>query len=392
MQAARITQKLVHAITWRFRALGRRLSQKTPQLLPVLRELRAVTGRDTLGLVRDLLDASRSYGVSAHDFANLMLWEVPKERWRDFIVGEDLERFLQKTLDPEDRFLSRDKAGFAQVDREKGLPWLPTLAVIHRLEGMPIDGAAVISTETELWATLATLGREKGEERDLVVKPSYGERGRGFFCVSPNGEIRDGAGDPVDRDDFAHVVLHYTHPRGNYGYLLQPAIAPHPDIVKLTGIDALTSARVVTALKDGRPHVIESFLKVPGPGRLTDNFLSGSKGTTIASFDPETGELSDLVGLLRPGFRHALERTSNHPATGRRVAGQTLPFWREAVEVAYRAAGAHPRTAAIGWDVAIAASGCVILDGNPNWGPGWQPCDPEGVRPRLARLYSQDFR
>ena len=63
------------------------------------------------------------YGVGAHDFANLMLWEVPKDRWREYIVGDDLERFLKTTLDRDDRVLSRDKAAFAEHDRKHGLPW-----------------------------------------------------------------------------------------------------------------------------------------------------------------------------------------------------------------------------------------------------------------------------
>jgi hypothetical protein len=389
-QRRTLPQRVGHAIRWRADAIHRRLLARTPQLPSVLLELRAVTGRPLLDLARDLRVASRAHGVSAHDFANLMLWEVPKDRWRDYVLGEDLERFLQNTLAADDRVLSRDKAAFAEVDRKKGLPWLPTLAVIHRREGIAIDGATAITTEAELWQALEALGRDDDGQRDLVCKPSCGERGKGFFRIS-NGTIRDGSGDEVERDHFAHAVLTHRHPRGNFGYLVQPALRPHPHVVRLTGIDALATVRIVTALKDGEPHVIESFLKIPGPGRLTDNFLSGSKGTTITRFDPATGRLTDVVGLLRPGFRHVLERSPVHPATGRRIAGETLPSWRELLDIAFRASRAHPLSVAIGWDIAIADSGCVILDGNPNWGPGWEPCAAEGVRPRLARLFPADF-
>jgi hypothetical protein len=386
-----LPQRIVHALHWRTSALLQRLRKRSPQLLPVLIELRAVTGRGLVDLGRDVRDASRMHGVSAHDFANLILWEIPKERWREYIVGDDLERFLKKTLDPEDRVLSRDKAAFAEHDRKKGLPWLATLAVINRREGVAIDGATAITSEEQLWRTLAQLGRHAGGERALVVKPSCGERGKGFFRVTPRGTIHDGGGIEVDRESFASTVLNYTHRLGNYGYLVQPALRPHPDIVRLTGVDSLASARVVVALKNGVPHIVESFLKIPGSGRLTDNFLSGSKGTTLTRFDPETGRLTDVVGLLRPGFRHALERSPHHPVTGRRIAGEMLPSWREVVEISLRASHAHPRSVALGWDIAITDSSCVILDGNPNWGPGWQPCAPEGVRALLARLYPDDF-
>ncbi len=383
-----LTARISHGLGWRLEAMRQRIGEKTPFFLPVLRELRATTGRSKVELARELVVAWREFGVAPRDFAALMLQEVPRERWHDFIVGDDLTRFMNKTLDREDRLLSRDKAAFGEFDRKRGLPWLPTLAVVGRREGPAIEGAAVVEREAQLWPLL----RELGKDRDLALKPSCGQRGSGFFRVSADGEIQSGDGHAITPEALAKATLSYTHRLGDFGYLVQPALAPHPDIVELTGSNALTTVRVVTGLKDGMPHVIESFLKIPGPGRLTDNFRDGETGTLIAGFDPTTGCLTESVGLLRPGHRHVLELTAVAPATGRRTAGAELPRWKEAVDIAFRAALAHPRTATMGWDVALAASGWFILDGNPNWGPGWQPCSETGSRPILAALYPDDFR
>lgn len=383
----KITDRIALALSWRLEALRGLIEARTPFFLPVLRELRAATGRDTVELARSLVDAWRCFGVKPRDYAALMLQEVPRERWRDYIVDADLTRFMNKTLDREDRLLSRDKAAFAEADRKRGLPWLPTLAVVGRREGPAIEGAAMVEREEQLWPLL----RELGKGRDLALKPSCGQRGSGFFRVSSRGEIRDGDGRVIAPEQLARATFRYTHPLGDFGYLVQEALTPHPEIVELTGSDALTTVRVVTGLKDGRLHVIESFLKIPGPGRLTDNFRDGETGTLIAGFDPTTGRLTESVGLIRPGHRHVLERTAVAPVSGRRTAGAELPRWKEAVDIAFRAALAHPRTATMGWDVALAASGWFILDGNPNWGPGWQPCSETGSRPVLAALYPDDF-
>jgi hypothetical protein len=383
-----LAARISHGLGWRLEAMRQRIGERAPFFLPVLRELRATTGRGKVELARELVVAWREFGVAPRDFAALMLQEVPRERWHDFIIGDDLTRFMNRTLDREDRLLSRDKAAFGEFDRKHGLPWLPTLAVVGRREGPAIEGAAVVEREAQLWPLLCELGKE----RDLALKPSCGQRGSGFFRVTSRGEIRNGDGRVVTPEALANATLGYTHRLGDFGYLVQPALAPHPDIVALTGSDALTTVRVVTGLKDGVPHVIESFLKIPGPGRLTDNFRDGETGTLIAGFDPKTGSLTESVGLLRSGHRHVLERTSVAPATGRRTAGAELPRWKEAVDIAFRAALAHPRTATIGWDVALAASGWFILDGNPNWGPGWQPCSEAGSRPVLAALYPDAFR
>ena len=379
--------RIAHGLSWRVEALRKHLDERMPYFFPLLRELRATTGRGTLDLSFDLLSAWKGYGVDPRNFGALMLADIPKDRWHDFIVGADLDRFLAATLDPEDRLLSRDKAGFAEHDRRFELPWLPTLAVINRREGCTITDAVVVEREDQLGGVLADLGRD----RDLVLKPSCGQRGNGFYLRSKTGELRNANGSSIELAALARIVLNYTHRLGAFGYVVQPALAPHPAIVELTGSRALTTVRVVTALKDGVPHVIESFLKIPGPGRLTDNFRDGETGTLIAGFDSMSGRLTDLVGLLRPGNRYVLERTSVHPVSGKRVSGAELPRWKEAVDLAYRAALAHSRTTTMGWDIALAANGWFILDGNPNWGPGWQPGSVDGVRPLLAQLFPADF-
>jgi hypothetical protein len=126
---------------------------------------------------------------------------------------------------------------------------------------------------------------------------------------------------------------------------------------------------------------------------LVDNFRYGSLGTMLAGVDPTSGRLTPLVGLLRPGNRYVLERCDVHPATGRRIAGSAIPRWDEAVEISRRAALAHPRTATLGWDLALTPAGWIVLDFNPIWGPtGGEACTREGIRPILARMYPDAWR
>ena len=141
-----------------------------PYFLPVLRELRATTGRGVIDLSIDLLTAWRSFEVDPRNFGALMLQDVPKERWHDFIVGPDLKRLLDATLDPEDRLLSRDKAAFADRDRKQGLPWLPTLAVINRREGAAIDGAVAVDREEQLAPVLGETRSRPGPRAQALLR------------------------------------------------------------------------------------------------------------------------------------------------------------------------------------------------------------------------------
>jgi len=316
-----------------------------------------------------------------------MLWDVPRDRWPEYVRNAELTAFLNATLDPEDRALSRDKIAFAEHDRKLGIPWPKTLAVINRRQGIAVPGAAVIATKEDLWPVIARMA----SDRDIVLKPAYGERGRGFFLVTREGAVRDARGQRVSDNDLADAIFRYRHRLGDYGYLAQPALVSHPEIVRLTGIDALVTARIVTTVKNETPVIVESFVKIPGPGSLTDNFLQGVTGTVMAGFDCETGRMTELVGLLRSRNRYAISHEAVHPATGQSIKGEELPLWRDAVDLACRAAMTHPRTAALGWDVALAESGCVILDGNPNWASGRQLYSRSGIRPRLIELFPEHF-
>lgn len=381
--------RIAHGVRWRLEAWRERAAAKRSLFVPILREIHVTTGRGRLSVAIDLARAWRKYGIDPGNFAAMLLWDVPRERWQDFVVGPELNEFLNATLDPDDRRLSRDKVAIAVRDAGLGLPWLPTLAVANRREGVTLDGVVSIDRPESLWPTL----REIANGRDLALKPACGRQGAGFFLISAAGNARDAAGHEISPNDVAQSVFSYTHHLGAYGYLAQEALKPAREMVDLTGVDAVASVRVVTGLHAAGVDFIEAFLKIPAPGRLVDNFRYGVHGTMLASVDPASGRLTKLVGLLRPGHRYVLERTSRHPATGRQIEGCTVPRWSEAIEISRRAALAHPRTATLGWDLALTPAGWRVLDFNPIWGPtGGEAGTREGIRPLLSRLYPDTWR
>jgi hypothetical protein len=381
--------RISHAVRWRLEALLKRWNESVSRPLRILREIHATTGRSRFGVATDLARAWRNHRIDSGNFVAMLLWDIPRDRWRDFVVGRELNPFLNATLDSEDRRLSRDKAAIAARDMAIGLPWPPTLAVVNRKAGTPIEGAVTIDRKELLWPAL----RELASERDLVLKPACGRQGAGVFVVSAPGRARDGSGRDISPEELAEAVFTYKHHLGEYGYLAQEALAPAREMIELTGVDALASVRVVTAIHPGGVEFVEAFLKVPAPGRFVDNFRYGSFGTMIASIDPSSGKLTALIGLLRPSHRYVLERTAKHPTTGRQIEGRSVPRWSEAIELSCRAARAHHRTATLGWDLALTPAGWVFFDFNPIWGPtGGEACTREGIRPLLARIYPDSWR
>jgi hypothetical protein len=343
-----------------------------------------VTGRRYDEIIRDLLDARVRLGFSPQEYTAFLLWDVPRANHRDFLRSKELDPFLIRLLCPEDRAISHDKVACADRDRELGIPWLPSLAVIHRCEGPRPKEAWVVERAVDVWPALEQLTAAG----TVAVKPASGMQGRGFYAVSSNREVVDAEGCRVDPDELVRRMFAYRDKHGDFGYLVQPMLEPHTAMVELTGVRSLATLRIVTVKHETGNLTLQALLKIPAPGRLTDNFRRGVSGTFIASLDTESGRLSELVGLVSSGHRYVLERVAAHPITGRKIAGREVPGWRDAIKIAHRAAAARPRSPIFGWDVAMGPSGWVILDANAVWGPtGDQACRRGGLRPTLARLY-----
>jgi hypothetical protein len=383
---ARPSPTLPRRVARALRSRYARFQQDAPFFLPVLGELVATTGRPTRRLARDLLSAWMTLRIPPREFARHLLFDVPGERWRDFVSYPELIPFFDTTVHSNERRLSLDKTAFAELHRGRGVPWPRTLAVINRPGGPTVLHARVINNAENFWPRI----RELLCTGAIVLKPCCGQSGIGFYRISADGIIRNESGEVIDPDTMTRQVFSYTHRYGDYGYLAQPALDPHPDVIGLTGLSTLSALRVVTAYQHGRVHTVHAWLKIPAPGRLTDNFHGGVWGTLAAGVDLVDGRLSRLVGLFHPGHRLVIERRAEHPVTGRTIGGRELPHWREAIALAHRAHALHSKTATLAWDVVLAREGCVIIDGNTRWGVGaGQASLAEGLRPTLARLFPE---
>ena len=374
--------RVARAVRWRYE----QLQQDAPYFVPVLRELAATTGRSFPSLARDLLSAWTITRIPPREFARHLLFDVPRERWGDFVSYSELIPFFNATVHANERRLSLDKIAFAALHQANGVPWPRTLAVINRPAGPTVLHARVLNSREDFWPKVRDLTRTGA----IVLKPCCGQSGIGFYRVSADGVIQNESGEILDPTAMTGQVFAYTHRYADHGYLAQPALTPHPDIVRLTGLPTLAALRVVTAYQRGRVSTVHAWLKIPATGRLTDNFHGGVWGTLATGVDLIDGRLSELVGLFRTGSKLVIERRAAHPSSGHTIAGRELPLWREAIALAHRAHALHPRTATLAWDVVLSSDGCVIIDGNTRWGVGaGQASLREGLRPTLARLFPE---
>jgi hypothetical protein len=366
----------------------KRLVAGVADLSRLVGETATVSERSRGRIARDMAAASMRASITPQMFAGQMMWAVPPERHGDFIRGRELDPFFAATLDPIDRKLMQDKAAYADHLHRVGLPCVPTLAVVHRSAGdMPADVLHV-----ERIADLRNRLVAVAAGRDLLLKPAIGKQGHGIYRVASSGDVVGVDGEAVDFERFAANVFDYRHPAGDCGYVVQPFLTSHPDLVRLSGCDALATLRVITARCGDTARVLAAFLKFPARGKLTNNFVGGVTGSVLMDVDPSSGRFGPVVGLLRPGFRFAIEQCAVYPSSGRRIENERLPAWEEARELAERGAALHPDTATLGWDLAYATTGWTVLEANTMWGPGGpQAASQRGLRPVLREAFPRHW-
>ena len=116
--------------------------------------------------------------------------------------------------------------------------------------------------------------------------------------------------------------------------------------------------------------------------RMVDNF--GLHG-------PEDMETGEFLFPAHSGDTTAGKHFTKHPYSKVPLIGYKIPYVKEAVEMAKKAALVVPQTRYVGWDIAFTAKGPVIVEGN-NYNahdfwqlPGQTPGG-IGIMPKLKEL------
>ena len=205
-----------------------------------------------------------------------------------------------------------------------------------------------------------------------------------LFSISPDGTISQSDGASVAADTATDVLQAHGGPffvkpidsYGGYGafrlnadkinaasiaamrnVVIQPVLRNHP-IINALNASALNTVRIATLIEDGRCNIIAAFLRVARGNSVVDHSGHGGIGVGV---DLTSGTLSQ-AGITRAGYGHSL--CAVHPDTGVRFSSVTLPWWRETLELAERAAlGLQPHVT-LGLDIAITPNGPVFVEAN----------------------------
>lgn len=315
-------------------------------------------------------------------------WRIRMRMWRQGFLSEawvlyslaendparylgDIERFVgTRLINGFHGVLLDDKLQFARLFEDEQLSRFvpPLYGVLRGGRVVPMTGRARGRSLAELLVRV----------RELVLKPSGGGGGLGFFHL----EIGDDSGvrcngKAVGNGELARIA------DTNDGCMVTGYVRQHPALRALYPRTTNT-LRVVTMQDETMdPFIAAAVLRVgTSASEPTDNWRGGGLS---ASIDPEVGTLGKAADF--PEHADRLTWHARHPETGTQIEGMTVPHWqmieREIREVARRL----PFVPYVGWDLVVTEEGFSILEGNNYSGVGMLQIH----QPLLADPRVEDF-
>ena len=249
----------------------------------------------------------------------------------DYLPAKLMQRFRRDRNPRSHVRLLNDKLETIRVLAGTGIRCVDTLFSISAGGTvLRADGAAVGA------GTAAEALRGRGGT--LFVKPIDSRAGYGAFSIGA-AEI-----DAALIGSMRNVVI-------------QPVLRNHP-IIDALNASALNTVRVSSLVDDGRCTLIAACLKVARGNAVVDNW---GQGAIAVGVDLTSGALNQW-GITKAKYGRRV--CAVHPDTGVRFGSVMLPWWRETLELAERAAlGLQPHVT-LGLDIAITPHGPVFVEAN----------------------------
>ncbi len=174
--------------------------------------------------------------------------------------------------------------------------------------------------------------------------------------------------------DYPTLIDYMVH--HNYD-LVEEFVVQHKDLMELSP-SGLNTVRIITQLADDKVEYLGARLRI-SVNSPVDNLAAGNLAAPI---DMRTGTVNG------PGIYSDITKSqkSVHPVTGKPIEGFVIPFWREVVDLAEKAALHTPQNKSVGWDIAVTSEGPELIEGNHNWCKLlWQLPVRQGLKHELER-------
>jgi len=273
----------------------------------------------------------------------------------DWYVGQSKMHMVSAALNDRTQVTAGwDKIVFDRIMRSAGLPVAPLKRYF-----VPMRHGSGTRTDLSTIEELVAFLRDP-KNYPLFMKAACSQAGLHtlkFDQYRPANDMLLAAnGEHLTVDEFVEQKIrkHVRFYEPGNGWLIQEAMKQHSALTDYSGTDTVSCIRLMVLLRNGKPSLAGSFLKIASPGEMTDHFRQGTSMNRSAAIDENSGKLSAIVESLWPEQAQA----------SRHVPDFKIPFWNEALDVAFAGSRLFPGMRLQHWDIAITESGPVPLEVN----------------------------
>ena len=296
------------------------LGAKFKKLNVVINRVHSINNKNKIAILLDIIKCARNYGCGYNDY-NIFGWYDMNENQRKTYVTRMINKTIINTVnDPEFDYIFDNKSIF----NEKFTKYL---------------NREYLSVEK---MTLSDFDKFMSTKDIIFAKPDSSESGKGI--------------EKLTKFDFTTISDMYDYIKSeekNFG-VIEEQIVQHQALSKLYPL-AINSLRIVTLVRNGVAHCAYVTSKMGNEGKYVDNLENSGLCCPV---DMQTGK---IIGVAHTS---KLVNYEKHPYSGVEFIGYQLPYIKEAVELAKKAALEVSEVGYIGWDVCITENGPSIIEGN----------------------------
>lgn len=302
-------------IKWFFHILGGVSFKKYFECIDRVHEK---CGKNKAAVFFDMLLCIVLYGAGYYDYLIFGFYNMNHAQRKTYVTRTKNKKLILRLNNQEHSYMFENKGEFDRIFND----------FLHR-EWLDVK-------DMDLYKF-----KEFMEDKEIIfAKPYSGESGKGI--------------EKLNVADFSSLESMYDYvTSGKFG-LIEQLIVQHEALSKIYPF-SINTYRIVTVVVDGVAHCAYATAKFGGGGKFVDNMENGG---ICCPIDMETGKICGCAHTSR------LINFDCHPDTKVKLMGYQLPYVKEAIELAKKAALVVDDMRFIGWDVFIAPDGPGIIEGN----------------------------
>ncbi len=289
------------------------------KLSSVIDRVHEKSGKNKFLVFFDLLLCMPLYGAGYYDYLIFGFYNMNHRQRKTFVTRIKNKKLISTLNNQEHSYLFENKGEFIKIFSD-----------FLKRDALDLKNITFEQFESFI--------KDKDE---IFAKPYIGESGKGIEKLKKS--------DFKSAEDFYEYVS-----SGKFG-LIEQLIVQHKDLA-LVYPHSINTYRIVTLVTDDRiAHCVYATAKFGGGGKFVDNLENGG---ICCPIDRETETIAGCA------HTSSLVTYDCHPDTGVKLMGYKLPYVKEAVELALKAALVVEDMRFIGWDIFIGEDGPGIIEGN----------------------------